>query len=1167
MKALRIFLASALVAASAAVTGCSTGAFCYRDCDGDSDGGAGGDTGASDANGEPLPFDSGPCFLCDANDDGATGDACTPTNGGVEVCDGVDNDCNGVIDDADVSSPDHCGTCTNNCVNQVLNATAATCNFIAKGVPGTCGYVSCASGYYDLDKNAANGCEYYCVPATINGAPVTSETDPSLRCNHRDDDCDGQIDEDVDLCSDGLNCGTCGRSCTVLHGSGTCAHTGTGTCDPSNTGCAIAACDPGWQDVDGNYATGCEYQCTPTQGGVEICDGLDNDCNGFIDGADKNFADPRVGAGCTGGSTGVCNDPAHAGTYACKAGTIVCVASTDGGTVVVPGQNAEVCNGLDDDCNGLVDDNVQGYGAACGSSVGACQAGVQVCTGGVMSCQGAIGPQPETCNGQDDDCDGVIDDNPALAGTSCGLAAGACKAGTYQCQSGSLVCVGATTPSTELCNGIDDDCNGKVDDNVPGTGVLCGSSVGACKQGTIQCQSAQLICVGAVTATAETCNGADDDCDGTVDDNLTDVGGSCGSAAGICTLGTSTCVSGKVVCSGATSGTTETCNALDDDCDGVTDGTALKPYVACTTDADCASQATAKWCATVYGQAGKVCATPSSDVGYKVACSVPPAAPAGGTEPCKAGVYLCQAGVKTCSGATTATASLDACGVDSNCDGQLTNQPDLSTDVHNCGSCGNDCTAGAVHANWTCSAGSCVFSSCQTGYWDNGGPGDAVAGDHKCGYACTFVSSAEACNGQDDNCNGQIDEGVVAPSTAQVCGAGFGATDPGCTTGVSVTCTSGSWRCVFPTGYCGGNGSKVASANDCASATDTCDGKDNNCNGVADEPFRRPARQSAVLTDPCNNGGTGACNLSGTYVCNAGGTDTTCSVQPISCSALSGGCTELCDGIDNDCDGSVDEPFSAKGSNSTYFVKPAVTKVQTAAASFVWMYSYEASRPSATTTTGGTGDGWSCATGPCSGSTPVGTVPVAPAGVTLDSTPACSVASKVPWFNVGAGEAEQACVARGGRICSTAEWQAAVSTSLASSTTCTYGYAPLGSACTSAYTASKYCNLGVSYDFDPTTAGQQSGLLPTGSALLKNCYADWTTLLTNTAATGKMYDMTGNLREITKTTSTSYTLMGGAFSTQSEAGAAQTFTFYAVDSTFQLYDTGFRCCFSADPTL
>ena len=128
----------------------------------------------------------------------------------------------------------------------------------------------------------------------------------------------------------------------------------------------------------------------------------------------------------------------------------------------------------------------------------------------------------------------------------------------------------------------------------------------------------------------------------------------------------------------------------------------------------------------------------------------------------------------------------DTCGVDANCDGTLSNQPNTDTDVHNCGGCGIDCTAGAVHANWTCSSGTCSFQSCQNGYYDNGAAPDVTAGDNKCGYACTFVSANEACNGQDDNCNGQVDEGITPLSSKQVCGVNPAASAPECTSGVTV---------------------------------------------------------------------------------------------------------------------------------------------------------------------------------------------------------------------------------------------------------------------------------------------------------------------------------------------------------------------------------------------
>lgn len=78
--------------------------------------------------------------------------------------------------------------------------------------------------------------------------------------------------------------------------------------------------------------------------------------------------------------------------------------------------------------------------------------------------------EPDDCNGVDDDDDGMIDEDPSdpELGTACfdgpadlrGI--GACVEGTVVCEGGALICSGAGLPSEEICNGIDDDCDGSV---------------------------------------------------------------------------------------------------------------------------------------------------------------------------------------------------------------------------------------------------------------------------------------------------------------------------------------------------------------------------------------------------------------------------------------------------------------------------------------------------------------------------------------------------------------------------------------------------------------------------------------------------------------------------------------------------------------------------------
>src|SRR5437870_2507539 len=86
----------------------------------------------------------------------------------------------------------------------------------------------------------------------------------------------------------------------------------------------------------------------------------------------------------------------------------------------------------------------------------------------------------------------------------------------------------------EECDGKDNNCNGTVDESDPDGGTLCGDihMGGSCKHGVNHClpttvgdpTTDTIQCIGYIGPTTETCNGMDDDCDGTIDDNIGSLG-------------------------------------------------------------------------------------------------------------------------------------------------------------------------------------------------------------------------------------------------------------------------------------------------------------------------------------------------------------------------------------------------------------------------------------------------------------------------------------------------------------------------------------------------------------------------------------------------------------------------------------------------------------------
>lgn len=96
---------------------------------------------------------------------------------------------------------------------------------------------------------------------------------------------------------------------------------------------------------------------------------------------------------------------------------------------------------------------------ACGSDVGACQRGTRTCVDETFGpCEGEIGPVAESCNGVDDDCDGSVDEDFHV-GEACD------GPDSDLCADDVMTCAGCTQGPDllEICNGVDDDCDGIVD--------------------------------------------------------------------------------------------------------------------------------------------------------------------------------------------------------------------------------------------------------------------------------------------------------------------------------------------------------------------------------------------------------------------------------------------------------------------------------------------------------------------------------------------------------------------------------------------------------------------------------------------------------------------------------------------------------------------------------
>jgi len=328
--------------------------------------------------------------------------------------------------------------------------------------------------YLDPDSDGdGSGDGSDCEPLNALIHPAATEI-----CDGIDNNCNSQIDEGVaappswyrDIDGDGFgnlldSVSTCDPPAGYIADSSDCNDLdnlifpgATELCNGADDDCnsSTSADLAGEVDVDGDGALSCldcdDADPLNTPGAAEVCDGQDNDCNALDD-----FGN----AGTGGQEIDLDGD-----------GSVGCADCDDTNAGNFPG-NVEFCDGFDNDCNGTADfDPIFGE--------------FDLDSDGILGCadcndnNAANYPgNAEVCDNQDNDCDGIIDENDAIDATTWyrdededGF--GSLVVSTVACDLPNGY-VGdnsdcddqdedVNSTSTEVCDGIDNDCNGIIDE-------------------------------------------------------------------------------------------------------------------------------------------------------------------------------------------------------------------------------------------------------------------------------------------------------------------------------------------------------------------------------------------------------------------------------------------------------------------------------------------------------------------------------------------------------------------------------------------------------------------------------------------------------------------------------------------------------------------------------
>nr|MBK7066651.1 hypothetical protein [Deltaproteobacteria bacterium] len=495
--------------------------------------------------------------------------------------------------------------------------------------------------------------------------------------------------------------------------------------------------------------------------------------------------------------------------------------------------------------------------------MGACVPGTQTCAAGSYgTCTGQVIPSVETCDNVDNNCNGNVDESltrSCYAGPTGTAGVGICRAGTQTCTSGSWgsTCPGEVLPGTDVCNGVDDDCDGLADG--PFTGVVPSSTPRVLIYGPSQGSVNTVLPAGSVVTVASDSAWRALTTQQFATYNMLVVGPGCSGTAcqGLFdTRNTWTpAVTGRVIA--------ETSHAIEHaQYNGprawmrwIVAGFGTGLYAVNDEDTPSFSYMTA------FGSFA------SRAVGYNPGSIVEPGHPAmagvsngditmgsnhasmtawpsnftvlarPGTLPSEAMVVArdsqsggmgalgatCTAGVGAC-----ARTGVNVCTADQM--GTVCNATPGSPTTETCNNIDDDCD-GMVDEG--------ITRSCYTGPSGTSGVGACAPGVETCSAgtygSCTgqTLPSTETCDNVDNDCDASVDE-----SLTQSCYTG-----PSGTSGVGVcragtqTCAAGSWGSTCP--------------GEVVPGTERCDAQDNNCDGVVDEPFLSQFQLSTLTASSC----------------------------------------------------------------------------------------------------------------------------------------------------------------------------------------------------------------------------------------------------------------------------------------------------------------------------